>query len=122
VTRALFITAIVAVIVNVTMWPWSTFVGHSHWRLVEWVPFSHGVRPLDIIANLVLFVPFGWALAVGRARRAMPLIVLAGALLSMSIELLQVYCHGHFPTSTDVLTNTCGTWLGVLLARTTVRT
>jgi VanZ family protein len=114
-TRALLITAIAAGIVNVTMWPWSTFVGHAHWRQVEWLPLSQGIRPLDIVANVVLYVPFGWALGLGRARRATPSIVVVGALLSTSIELLQVYCHGHFPTSTDVLTNTCGTWLGATI-------
>lgn len=120
-TRAILIAAVVVATINITMWPWSTFVGHSHWAQVEWVPFSQGVRPFDIGANIVLFVPFGWALAMGRGRRVVLLAVLAGVLLSSSIELLQVYCHGHFPTSTDVLANTGGTWLGAHLATRTGR-
>lgn len=113
--RAPVLAAVLAVILLVTVRPWYGFVGHSHWQLVEWVPFSAGVRPFDIIANVSLFMPLGAVLAWRRGARAVFLATLAGALLSLSIELYQVYCHGHFPTMTDVLTNTSGTLLGAAL-------
>ncbi len=37
--RRIGLCAIAVVIVAVTMWPPSTFVGHSHWDQVEWIPF-----------------------------------------------------------------------------------
>ena len=115
--RPLLLGGILSVILFITTGgPWSRFVGHSHWQLVEWVPFSAGVRPFDIIANVALFVPLGATLAWRRRRLTVILTILAGLLLSTSIELYQVYCHGRFATMTDVLTNTCGTAIGATLA------
>lgn len=131
-TRARALAVILFVILMVTVRPWYGFVGHSHWSNVEWIPFSHGLRPFDCVANVLLFVPLGAVLTWGRtggggpplqggrirwgsAGAAIARATIAGALLSMAIELYQVYCHGHFPTMTDVLTNTTGTWLGAWL-------
>ncbi len=115
--RALLLAGILSVILFITTGgPWSRFVGHSHWELVEWVPFSRGVWRFDIIANIALFVPFGATVAWRRSGRVVVLVILAGALLSIAIELYQVYCHGRFATMTDVLTNTCGAALGASLA------
>lgn len=116
----------VALIVMATTMPWSWyFVGHAHWANVEWIPFSRRIRPDDFILNVLLFTPFGFtavrALApddgpgpVGarRSRAMVAGVVLAGACLSMSVELFQVYCHGRMPTTVDVISNTLGTWLG----------
>lgn len=114
--RGLLLFLVVAAIVVITTRPFSTYVGHSHWDLVEWVPFIGGIYPFDIVANVLLFTPFGAVFAWSRRRRPIARAVLAGALLSLVIELYQVYCHGHFPGMTDVLTDSCGTWLGAHLA------
>lgn len=114
--RALLAGILTVILFVTTGGPWSRFVGHSHWPLVEWVPFSRGVYPFDIVANVALFVPLGLTLAWGRSRRALLFVTMAGALLSMAIELYQVYTHGRLATMTDVLTNTCGTTLGASLA------
>lgn len=114
--RALGLSAVIALIVFTTTALSGSFVGHSHWQLVEWVPFTGGIRPFDIVANVALFVPLGWGIAWRQSRPLVARAVLAGAVLSIAIELFQVYCHGHFPTMTDVLTNTCGTWLGARIA------
>lgn len=98
------------------MRPWSGFVGHSHWPLVEWVPFTIIVSPRDIIANIALFVPFGLAFGWTRRRRPIRRAVAAAMLLSLGIELYQVYCHNHFPTTADVLANGLGAWLGARVA------
>ncbi len=119
--RALVLAAILSVILFITTGgPWSSFVGHSHWATVEWVPFSRGIYPFDIVANVTLFLPLGLALAWGRSRRALLYATLAGAALSIAIELYQVYTHGRIATATDVLTNTCGTALGATLAEKTL--
>lgn len=106
-----------AAIIVATTWPPASFVGHAHWDQVEWIPFTGGFRPLDILANLALFVPLGWSLAWGRHRSRARQAAVAGLLLSLAIELFQVYCHGHFPTMTDVAANTAGAWLGARVAQ-----
>lgn len=115
--RAVLLAGTLAVILFVTTGgPWSRFVGHSHWALVEWVPFTRGVYPFDIVVNVALFVPLGLGLAWGRGPRARLAATIIGVLLSLSIELFQVYTHGRLATITDVLTNTCGAAIGATLA------
>lgn len=120
-----------ALIVIATTMPWSWYyVGHSHWAAVEWIPFTRRVRIDDFILNVLLFVPFGFSalrvsaregepadLRTWRPRRAIVWVVVAGCLLSISVELFQVYCHGRIATSADVLSNTLGTWLGTRIFR-----
>jgi glycopeptide antibiotics resistance protein len=105
--------------------PLHNFVGHSHWEYVEWtVTPRHWRSPrfyLDIVANIVLFFPFGLLLArqfsADRLAKAVSLASL-GLLLSMGIELFQVYCHNRHPSAIDLLSNTMGTAWGVLSAKT----
>lgn len=114
-----------------TTMPWSWYyVGHPHWASVEWIPFTQRIRIDDFILNALLFVPFGFsALRVfarerepdvppaGRPRAAVVWVVVAGCLLSVSVELFQIYCHGRIATTADVLSNTFGTWIGTRIAR-----
>jgi glycopeptide antibiotics resistance protein len=117
-TLALFWTA---VIVFVTTLPWRNFAGHSHWNHVRWIPFQdHPLALFDIMANLLLFAPFGYFLVQALPRResrsvVLPVLGLAAA-LSASVECFQVYCHHRIPSTTDVLTNVLGAGLGLLLA------
>ncbi|HEY1217589.1 MAG: VanZ family protein [Bryobacteraceae bacterium] len=74
------------------------------------------------LKNIVGFVPFGFcffarlSMAHG-VKRAALMAVLAGALVSVTIEILQ----SHLPTRdsgmTDIVTNTFGTWVGVMSFR-----
>lgn len=102
-----------ALVLLATTWPISDFQDHPHWFRVEWVPFSSYLRPFDLVANVLLFVPFGAAWASGsseprRVRQAM----YAGLALALAVELSQVYTHNRIATTTDVVTNTAGAWLG----------
>ena len=45
------------------------FLDHPHWYKVSWIPFATGVvRPLDILANVALYVPLGFVLSFKRRR------------------------------------------------------
>lgn len=102
-----------ALVLLATTWPLSDFQNHSHWQQVEWVPFTIYVRPFDVLANVVLFAPLGAAWAWGAtSRRSVGRAVLAGVGLSLLIEWSQVYTHNRAATTTDVLTNGLGAWLG----------
>ena len=127
------LAASVALIVAATTMPWSAYyVGHSHWAQVEWVPFSRLLRPDDFLLNVLLFLPFGFSFHLctvagsdrprpstgsasnrrARSQRQRVLgAVVAAMLLSTSVELFQVYCHGRLPTTTDILSNTIGAFL-----------
>lgn len=100
--------------------PWSTWVGHSHWDRIEWVPFSRAIRPRDLILNVLFYLPIGWFF-VSRRKPTAALSPIAwaglfGLALSTVTEVTQVFGHGRFPTMTDVVTNTSGTLIGAMLA------
>lgn len=76
----------------------------------------------DIAINIGGFVPFGFTLgalllATGRITRVTAVVVLTGFLVSLMIETLQAYLPTRDSDLTDVMTNTLGTWIGVLLHR-----
>ena len=68
---------------------------------------------VDVLNNILLFIPF----ALGLRLAGVPLrtVVLAGALLSLGIETLQLFAiAGRDASLSDVLTNTLGSWLGAV--------
>jgi glycopeptide antibiotics resistance protein len=90
-------------------YPWGDWVGHTHWAKVGWIPFySWPVRPFDILQNLLLFSPVGVASALAVRRRP----ALVAALLTLPVafagEATQLYSHGRFPSSTDLVNNVAG--------------
>jgi glycopeptide antibiotics resistance protein len=101
--------------------PWTSFQSHSHWPRIVWVPFA-SPPPLtlpDVLANWLLYVPFGYFYAERRPglARVLTWCVIWAVVLSVLTELTQVYSHGRFPSSTDVLMNGLGAWAGAGLAR-----
>jgi glycopeptide antibiotics resistance protein len=115
----------IVIVVGLTTMPWKNYVGHSHWRLVHWVPFQQPLVLTDVLSNVALFTPFGYLL-----RRAAPswsakwmwiATVLAAAALSSSVELFQVYCHNRDPSTTDICSNLIGSVFGIMLAHRIVK-
>jgi glycopeptide antibiotics resistance protein len=104
--------AVLAIVAATAAWD---FLDHPHWYKVSWVPFATGlVRPLDMLANIALYVPLGFLLSFKR-RRLLATLAIACA-LSMAMEFTQVWSHSRFPSATDVLLNLVGSYLGVRLA------
>ena len=112
------------IIIWVTTVPGNVFVGHSHWFLVKWIPL-HGFQLsfeylTDLAGNILLFVPLGYAqlhLDSRLGRTGLTGAVTLGVILSLSVELFQVYSHGRAPSVTDVLCNGLGAGLGAFVAR-----
>ncbi len=109
-TRLLAFT--LAVILAATLWPAHDAESPPLLKCV--VCGVHGVA--DVLVNVLLFVPFGVALAAN-ARR-LTNTVLVAALLSACIEFAQLYIPGRDSSIGDVLSNTLGATLGALLLRT----
>ena len=108
----LLATSLIALIVL----PWGDFQGHTHWSNVGWIPFvSQPVRLRDIVANVLLFMPFGAATALNARRSPLMVTTLGGATLSLLAEAAQLYSHTRFPSATDVVTNTVGAAAAALL-------
>jgi len=70
----------------------------------------------DVLVNIILFLPFGAALAAGGV--SLPRCGLAAALLSASVEFAQLWIPGRDPSLGDVVSNTLGGGLGAVLVAT----
>ena len=75
----------------------------------------------DVAINVLGYAPLGFLLALallrtGWPRSAVPLAALAGALLSLSMEFLQIYLPQRVPSNLDLVLNAGGTLAGALLA------
>lgn len=72
--------------------------------------------PSDILANIALFLPLGF---LGHGRAGSPTrggrVVLLAAACSLLIETAQIFIRSRYVSPVDVLSNTCGAWLGVVL-------
>jgi len=88
---------------------WTEFnMSGSYWRAV--------------LKNIVGFIPLGFCfcarLAMARhVKRPALTAVLLGALVSVTIEVLQAYLPTRDSGMTDIITNTLGTWVGAIWSR-----
>ncbi len=76
---------------------------------------------LDVATNLFAYLPFGLLLALALRARfdatwTVLFTALAGAVLSTSMEYVQMYLPTRISSNLDILTNSSGTALGALLA------
>lgn len=79
--------------------------------MLTWMSYGEAERVL----NTLLFVPMGAAIALLLSRRAWPFAILAGFALSAAVEFAQSSIPGRVPDADDVLWNTIGGALGVVV-------
>ena len=99
--------------------PWADFQNHTHWWRMQWVPFvTPPIKVLDVLINLLLYMPFGYWFAEQRptAGRRVWRAVAAAAAISLATEYTQLYSHSRFPSLTDVTNNVVGAFIGAVLA------
>jgi VanZ like family/Concanavalin A-like lectin/glucanases superfamily len=79
----------------------------------------------DVAVNIAGFVPFGLCvcvyLSLTRVRHPGIITVILGLLASLGIELLQTFLPTRFSDTTDVITNTLGTAIGVIVCRAVIK-
>lgn len=112
--RSLFVLLWASLIVAIVV-PWYDWQDHPHWMNVVWRPFvDPPMRMLDVVLNIALYVPLGFA-GIRRTGRTWLVVVLATG-LSLLTELTQVYSHSRIPSLTDVVSNVAGAATGLMLA------
>jgi hypothetical protein len=69
----------------------------------------------DQVLNTLLFIPVGATLVLILPRRAWPVAIVAGFVMSALVEIAQESIPGRVPDAGDVLWNTCGCAIGVIV-------
>lgn len=123
----------VLLIVCVTLFPFpvaARWWKPWHFRHAQLVPLhtirdqlsEGGLQAAQVFGNVLVFAPFGFALPLvwERARRA-PVTIAAGALLSLAVELTQLFVPTHTTDIDDLLLNTLGAALGFAAAAVVLR-
>ena len=84
------------------------------------IPFTDPAdRPRDFVANILLFVPFGWL--YGRRGSLLGAVAIA-AVLSVAAEATQLFSTTRFPSATDITAALAGAALGAAAASLFPRT
>jgi len=88
--------------------------GCAQFHTIFWVVI------IDVVGNVVVFVPFGFALSAAlhgamTPKRGANLVVLSGFLLSLSVEVGQLRVPTRTTDVDDLLFNTLGTVIGLTL-------
>lgn len=112
-----------ALIVFASLFP---FEGWRAQGISPWVFVTAPLPPpywtwFDVNINIAGYVPLGFLLALGCLRSglrhvAVPLAFVLGALLSLSMEFLQIFLPRRVPSNLDFVLNAGGALLGALLA------
>jgi VanZ family protein len=97
---------ITLVIVLVTLNPF-------HFALPEHPRISVYVKPGDVVANVLLFLPVGFLYRLTRGRRRGALLL--GAAISASVEAAQLFVPVRVTSAVDIVMNTLGAGAGAAL-------
>lgn len=81
------------------------------------IPFEVGYTTVEFIANIALFVPFGLLLGILAPRWPSWLVIASGFAMSAGIEFVQTMLPTRYPTVSDVIANTLGAAIGIVVLR-----
>jgi glycopeptide antibiotics resistance protein len=98
--------------------PWIGFTDEPQWDRLNLLPFSDPEdKPRDVIANVLMFVPFGYSyFKHARGRRVAATLAMA-MLVSVVAEVPQLFSTLRNPSTTDVAMAAIGASLGAALRR-----
>jgi len=100
-----------------------SLLGAAKTLLTDFLSYRH-ISKKDVLINLFIYVPFGFLVStlIFRKMKSISLVfigtLLAGAAVSFSVELFQVFAPGRYSSLIDILLNSMGTGTGVVLAVT----
>ena len=119
------LAAYIGFVLAATMWPTPLDQGYA--AAIErvlgvlhrhGVPEWFGYNKLEFTANVAMFLPLGFLLALTLPRRVWWLSLILVPVLSGSIEFIQgQFLAQRFASALDVAANTIGGYLGVIIAQ-----
>ena len=121
---AFLLAAVLATVLLVTMWPVPVDRGYSGSidKLLavlhrNGVPTWFGYNRLEFTANIIMFIPLGFLVALLLSQRLWWLALIICPAFSVSIELTQAaFIAARFATVSDVIANSTGAFIGIFVA------
>jgi glycopeptide antibiotics resistance protein len=105
-------------VVLLLSFPFEGAAARPHWDRINWVPFADTADGIaDVVANVLLLVPFGWSLADPRRRARLGAVLAAAAAHSIGAESLKLFSTTRYPSATDVSCAVAGALVGAALRR-----
>ena len=99
--------------------PWADFQAHCNWAHVVWIPFhSPPWKLADILANVTLYIPFGYVASASERGlwRRLIVSISTAAMLSFVLETSQLFSVSRYPSTTDFACDIAGAATGAILA------
>lgn len=124
-TLAIAIIAITLIgILALTLFPYDFFIAETiadfTWAGLRARAHRPLLMPLEFIANIVMFVPLGFGLALRFYKKTIAaalLVVFLSLLATLTVEFLQIFLPSRTPSHTDLISNTLGGTIGFILWR-----
>jgi glycopeptide antibiotics resistance protein len=110
-SNSLYLVAIACSIglILASIFPWRGFDPTGHWHRIGWVPFmSRPVRAIDVVGNLILFMPLGASIALHARRAALGRTAIVAFVFSFFGEWAQIYSRYRYPSGGDLILNVAG--------------
>lgn len=115
------------VVATATLYPFDFHVNRGSSVLVSARPFGTGLNnrrlAIDLLANVLLFVPVGFGVAAAARQRgprkiaASAAALAVGFTLSLAVESLQMFLSDRSSSYSDLVANTAGALVGVSVFR-----
>lgn len=93
-------------------WLWRALRFFGHHDSTRWLTYDR----VEFLANIAMFVPIGVFFVLLFGRRLWVLSIVSGGLLTLAIEFAQLFIPGRVSDVRDLVANSLGTVLGVLVA------
>lgn len=98
---------------------WLSRIGRTFgtWDLIPLVSLSRPEKAAEFFLNTVMLIPFGFLVPIIIPKSKPVFVVLLGLVMSVVIELIQGMCRIGYVEIDDVISNTLGVLIGVMLYR-----
>lgn len=119
----MFASLYACVVIHLSLFPYTDWrhigIGPFEFLFGPWIPVHQKVLWVDVFINIGGYIPLGFLMLLGLNRQPRTfdkiLVVLLCGLISLALESLQTFLPSRVPSKMDLVTNTIGGTLGMMI-------